>query len=485
MNRFILLASALLAGCAVGPDYVAPAIHWPAQWQSAGDTGSQSITEKAPVLDRWWQHFHDPLLNRLLELARTDNPGLGIAYARIDQARAEWRANRADLFPRAGANVAALGTDNFLTRSMQSQSQSQSQGVGALFLTGFDAIWEIDLFGRLHRKLEAADAHTAQSMEAYRQEWVVLAAEIARVYTQYRNIQAQERITQSNLEVQQKTLALTHSLFEEGVGNRFDVERAAAEVDGTAAALPLLQGQLAGLEFQLEQLLGMKPGGLHVRLAQPAAVPFAEAPELLLSRPSETLRLRPDILAAEKRLMAATATQGAALAELFPKVSIAAFAGFQNSDLENLFRSTAFSWASGSAIMQPVFNFGRIRAGIDLADARQREALLAYEESVLRALQEAETAMAQWLKEAQRCRKLEQSVQHLQEALTLADLRYQEGVSAFLDVLDAQRILYVEEVELAETRARTTLYLIALYKALGGDGQIPLPVMEEPLRPWG
>lgn len=483
MKPWIVILVLGFAGCSVGPDYQPPEVQWPDTWRSL-DTASKTLgatdrTVPKPDLSKWWKSFNDPLLDRMLELAFTDNLSLKMALTRIEQARAEWRANRSALFPKVGVNAVAAGVDNFLTRSIQ------STGTGAFFLTGFDALWEIDLFGRLHRKLESAEAHVTVSVEDYKQTWIVLASEVARVYTLYRKLQLQERITLSNLEVQKKSLALTQSLFEEGVGDRFDVERAAAEVEQTASTLPQLQGQRADMQFQLEVLLGMKPGGLQIRLMQEGAIPFAGTSGVLLTRPSDTLRWRPDVLASERKLAAATALQGAAIAELFPKVSIAAFAGLQNTDLESLFRSAAFSWASGSAVMQPIFNFGRIRAGIDLADARQQEALLAYEALLLRSFQETESAMTQWLKEMKRYASLEKSVEHLRIALSLADLRYREGVSTFLDVLDAQRVLYSEELALADSRAMTTLYLIALYKALGGDGQFEMPSREEPLRPWG
>ena len=170
---------------------------------------------------------------------------------------------------------------------------------------------------------------------------------------------------------------------------------------------------------------------------------------------------------------------------MFPKISIAAFAGLQNSDLENVFRSASFSWASGSAITQPIFNFGRIRAGIDLADARQQEAWLYYEKTVLEALRETESSMTQFLKEEQRRQKLAASVEDLRESHRLAELRYREGVATFLDVLDAERALYREELELADSRARTATFLIALYKALGGAGQMEVKPVEDSLQPWG
>jgi outer membrane protein TolC len=238
------------------------------------------------------------------------------------------------------------------------------------------------------------------------------------------------------------------------------------------------------MQHHLEVLIGEKPGALQMQLAVSADLPSSAARQLLTT-PAETLRYRPDVRMAERDLAAATATQGAAFAEFFPKISVAAFAGFQNSDLENLFRSTAFSYASGSAIMQPIFNFGRIRAGVDLADARQKEAYLQYEKTVLEALRETETVMTQFLQEEQRRQKLARSITDLKESWRLADLRYREGISTFLDVLDAERILYLEELNLAQSQSQTTLYLIALYKALGGAGQLEVKPVDEPLRPWG
>ena len=313
---------------------------------------------------------------------------------------------------------------------------------------------------------------------------MLLSAEVARTYTDYRNLQNQLRITQANLASQRRTLELTEQLFREGVGTRYDVARARAQTESTEAGIPALEGRITAARHQLEMLIGAKPGALQIRLAEPADVPETSTRELLTT-PAASLRYRPDIRGGERRLAAATATQGAAFAELFPKISIVAFAGLQNSDLENLFRSSSFSWASGSAIMQPIFNFGRIRAGIDLADARQKEAYLNYEKAVLDALRETESAMAQFLKEEQRRRTLAASVADLRESHRLAELRYREGIATFLDVLDAERVLYREELELAESRARTATFLIALYKALGGAGQFEVPPVEEPIRPWG
>ena len=475
-----LLVLVSLQGCMVGPDYRTPDPVLPDRWQAARskDLGLKPISQTE--LKDWWKTFDDPLLDQLIARAQQGNLDLKMAFTRIEQARAERLANRADLFPKVGAVAIPAHFDNLIPGS----GQRGSAGGTNFFLAGFDALWEVDVFGRLRRKLEAASAVTEGAQEDYREAWVMVTSEVARTYTEYRNFQHQIRITTANLESQRHTLKLTEQLYQEGVGTRYDVARAKAQTETTSAMLPALNGQLIAAQHRLEFLIGEKPGALQVKLSAPQKLPQT-ATRNLLTRPADTLRYRPDIRGAEKDLEAATATQGAAFAELFPKISIAAFAGLQNSDLENLFRSSAFSWASGSAIMQPIFNFGRIRAGIDLADARQKEAYLHYEKTVLEALGEAETAMARFLQEEERRQQLKGAIKDLKESHRLAELRYREGISTFLDVLDAERILYQEELSLAQSEAQATIYQIALYKALGGSGQLEVKPVEEPIRPWG
>ena len=481
MRRWVmaLQVCASLSGCMVGTDYRAPDPVLPDRWKSSRDpaNGLKPISENS--LGHWWRMFNDPILDRLIERARRGNLDLKMAFTRIEQARAERLANQADLFPKVGAVGLPARFDNMLPGQGQ-----QGPSATNFFLAGFDAIWEIDVFGRLRRKLEAATAVTESATENYREAWVMLTAEVARNYTEYRNLQNQLRITRANLASQRHTLKLTQQLFDEGVGTRYDVARARAQTETTDAGIPALEARLTATQHQLEVLIGEKPGALQVQLAEFDRVPVSEGRQLLTT-PADTLRYRPDVRMAERELAAATATQGAAFAEFFPKISIAAFAGFQNSDLENLFRSSAFSYASGSAIMQPIFNFGRIRAGVDLADARQREAALGYEKTVLDALRETETVMTQFLREEQRRQTLAQSIIDLKESLRLADLRYREGISTFLDVLEAQRMVYLEELNLAQSQALTTIYQIALFKALGGAGQLEVQPVEEPIRPWG
>jgi outer membrane protein, multidrug efflux system len=255
------------------------------------------------------------------------------------------------------------------------------------------------------------------------------------------------------------------------VGTRHDVVRARAQTETTDAQIPALEARLVAALRQLEVLVGRQPGTLDAELNSTEAVPAAPGREILAS-PAEMIRRRPDLRVAERQLAAATAMQGAAIAELFPKISLSAFVGLRNTDIESLFKSAAFSYGTAANLLQPLLNFGRIRAGIDMADAKQQEAYLSYEKAVLEALQETETAMTRYLKEEIRRQTLARAVVDHQESVRLSQLRYQEGVSSFLDVLDAQRALFVVEIELARSEAETSTNLIAVYKALGGGANV-------------
>jgi outer membrane protein TolC len=269
------------------------------------------------------------------------------------------------------------------------------------------------------------------------------------------------------LQTQQATLSLTEKLFAEGVVARHEVVRSRALTETTMAQIPALEAKLTGLLRQLELLIGQHPGTLASELNSLGAVPQAAGAELLAS-PAATLRNRPDIDIAERQLAAATALQGSAVAELFPKISLSAFLGLRSTDLESLFKSATFSYGTAANLLQPLLNFGRIRAGIALADARQQEAFLRYEKTVLEALRETETVLSRYLNEEQRRQLLASSTLDLRESVRLSELRYQEGVISFLDVLDSQRSLYGAEIELARSEADTATHLIAVYKALGG-----------------
>ncbi|MGR8935938.1 MAG: efflux transporter outer membrane subunit [Gammaproteobacteria bacterium] len=457
-----------LTGCTIGPDYRETAPIVPKQWQAGQDAQAHLKQASPEDIKNWWKNFGDTQLDNLMAQALAGNLDIKIALARIDQARAERRATRAELFPSVDITTGAQRQDN--------PFPGFAPGIRYnLFELGFDALWEIDLFGRQQRRLEAATADLQGVQEQYRQSLVTLTSELARSYIEYCSLQNQLRITRSNLQAQRHTLKLTEKLFNEGVGTRHDIVRARAQTETTQARIPALEANSTAALRRLEALMGRQPGSLGVSLKDAAKVPAAPG-RIILTSPADTIRRRPDLRAAERNLAAATALQGSAVAELFPKISLSTFLGFRNTDLEALFRSAAFSYGTAANLLQPLLNFGRIRAAIDLADANQKEAFLAYEKAVLEALQETETAMTRYLKEEMRRLALDRAVADQRESVRLSQLRYQEGVISFLDVLDAQRALYLAEIELARSEAETSTNLIAVYKALGGGANaMPLP----------
>ncbi len=445
----------------LGPDYRENPPTVPAHWQAGQDASAELKAVDPQTLKDWWKSFGDTGLDRLMGQAMAGNLDLKIALTRIAQARAERSGTRAELFPKVNLGIGATRYENPLPGLVPGTRFN-------FFQLGFDTVWEIDLFGRQRRRLEAASADLDAADEQYRLALVTLTADLARGYIEYRNLQNQQIITRSNLAAQQHTLALTETLFREGVGTRYEVVRARALTETTTAQLPTLEARQVGALRQIEVLVGRQPGTLDAELSGLGAVPLAPGKEILAT-PAATIRHRPDLRIAERRLAAATALQGSAIAELFPKISLSAFFGLRNTDLDALFKSAAFSYSAGANLLQPILNFGRIRAGIDLAEAKQQEAYLAYQKAVLEALQETETAMTHYLNEEIRRQTLTRAVADLREAVRLSQLRYHEGAVSFLDVLDAQRALYAGEIELARSQAEASTDLIAVYKALGGS----------------
>ncbi|MVF20965.1 efflux transporter outer membrane subunit [Methylocaldum sp. BRCS4] len=458
-----------LAACTVGPDYRAPVPAVPDRWHADEKIGADLLWAKPENLKAWWRAFGDYELDRLMDRALARNLDVKIALARIEQARAERSSTRAELFPSVDVTGGVQRQDNPMPGLRPGIRYN-------LFEIGFDALWEIDLFGRQQRRLEAASAELEAAGDQYAQSLVTLSSELARSYIDYRNAQALLAITRSNLDSMRQTLAQTERLLQEGIGTRHDVVRAKAQAETTEAQIPTLEaGKTAALR-QLEALAGQQPGALAAELDAPG--PFPEAPgQAMLASPADTIRHRPDLRAAERQLAAATAMQGAAIAELFPKISLSAFLGLRNTDIESLFKSAAFSHGNAANLVQPLLNFGRIKAGIKLAEAKQREAYFAYEKGVLEALKETETALTRYLKEEIRRQTLARAVEDQQEAVRLSQLRFEAGVISLLDVLVAQRALYAVESELANSRALTAVNLISLYKSLGGGANATPPLV--------
>lgn len=471
----------------IGPDYRKPDPLLPDRWIQSRDKGNRLEAADISTLSNWWKTFKDPELDRLIEAAHNQNLDLKKVSYRIEQARAEQSATRGALFPKIGGTGDFYRLSHMLPFNVPHYSNIPyaTGNTFNYFLSGFDAIWEIDLFGRLRRKLEASEAETQASREEYREAMMLISAEIGRHYTQYRGLQNQRSLLDERYRLVKETGDLIEARANGGLEPRDGTSRLHAQSEALQAEIRSLDANITTRRQEIEKLIGQQPNALLVRLSETRDIPMADE-RRLLTQPAETLRLRPDIRSAEFQLQAATSRQGAAIAELFPKISIAAFLGIRNTDLESMFRSSSFAWASGTTISQPIFNFGQIRAGINLAEARQREAYLEYEKTVLEALHECESTLIEFLKEEKRKEDLERSLAAMNEAAELAEIRYKNGLGTLQDALSAQISANEEKARLTESKVLLAQRLMAVYKAIGGgSGQNPLPLEEDPLRPWG
>ena len=458
-------------GCTVGPDYQKPDLAVPAGWQEAQQSG---VNARSAELTRWWTAFNDPLLDTLVERAVQSNLDLRIAEGRIREARAAQAVTVAGEWPTVG--VSASYTRN---RSSQNAFAITPQGGGAsspssggdldqnFYKTGFDASWEIDVFGGVRRSVEAADANIEASVESRRDALVTLLGDVAKNYIDLRGFQRRLAVTRANLKAQQEIVELTRVRFHAGLASDLDVAQAEAQANTTAAQIPALESSLKQSAYRLDVLLGLQPGSLWDELYKETAIP-ALPPEVLVGLPSELLRRRPDIRRAERQLAAATAQVGAAMADLFPKFSLTGNVGLQSINASDWFNRGSRFWNIGPTITWPIFDAGKIRANIEVRNAQQEQALGQYEKTVLTAFQEVETSLVNYSKEQARYRSLVDAVAANRRAVAMANELYIRGLNDFLNVLDAQRSLYASESDLAQSEATMASNLVSLCKVLGG-----------------
>jgi multidrug efflux system outer membrane protein len=461
---FALAAVLSLAACTspLGPQGsgISIAGAWTRLWSSdeEGDTERADMplagSDQVAVEQRWWQSFGDPVLDRLIGDALANNKSLKLAEARVAEARAERKGATAELFPEIAATGSALRGNQGLT------SQNRPIGIKEADL---QASWELDLFGKNQARTAAAAA-ILQSEEARRQAVLVaLLAEVARNYFELRNNQEQVAITRRNLDNQQRTLDLIRSQQAGALSSGLDVSRAAAQVATTAAQLPSLRAAADANLNRLSVLLGTVPGSQDVWIA-PARPLEPLKPRILIAAPATVLATRPDVRAAERSFAASRSSLEAASKEIYPTVSLTALFGVQDSTLF----SGATPWTIGAGLVQPLLNFGRIQARTDAADARQQQAFLAYQQTVLEALEDMEDAITLYLNETTRQRALADAAAQDQRAVALADQQYKAGYSGLLDLLVAQRDELAAESGLAASNALLRENLVRIYTAAGG-----------------
>jgi NodT family efflux transporter outer membrane factor (OMF) lipoprotein len=466
-HKFIVVVLlGLLSGCTVGPTYRPPASKGLQQWSPALAGGE---TTNSGSVAFWWKNFNDPELSSLIERAVASNLDFKIATARVREARAQYRETEADLWP-------TVGTSASYERQLQSMNQPLLGSIplppnvpfeNNVYQASFDASWEIDVFGGKRRATEAAKAEVAASEFGRRDTLVTLLGEVSRNYVDARATQRRLVIARENIKAQEDDLVITQDRFKHGLTSDLDVRQAATLEASTRADIPTLEISLQVSIHRLGVLLGQPPGALLAELSTVAPIPAAP-PEVPVGLPSELLLRRPDVQQAERQLAAATAQIGVATADLFPKFSLTGAAGWESVSASDWFAGTSKMWSLGPTVQWNIFDAGRIRANIKVQNARQEQALANYEKTVLGSFEDVENALVSYAKEQVRRRSLEEAVHQSQESLRLANQLYANGLTNFINVLDAERSLYQAQDQLVQSERAVSVNLISLYKTLGG-----------------
>lgn len=464
----VLILPLFLFGCTVGPDFKRPETNVPVQWSSAASASTAPAKAAADAaLARWWKVFTDPTLDALVQRATVANLDLKMAEARVRQARAVHSVTAGGLGPVLDASGAYQRSEANVTTISGSSSEVTSDQYQA----GFDAGWEIDIFGGRRRSLEAANADLLAAVESRRDVLVSLTAEVARNYIQLRAYQQQIAITQQNLAAQQHSVKLTRERFKGGFVSGLDVANAEAQTATTAAQLPILEASAQQTINSLSILIGQPPATLNAELSTPGAIPNV-LQDVPTGVPSELLRRRPDIRAAEAQIHAATARIGVAEAELFPKFTLNGAFGYRTDDFGTLFDWSNHFWSIGPSALWRLFESGSLRANVEVQKALQEQEMITYRQTVLNALHEVENALVASTREQQHREALATAVAANHRAVALADKLYTEGLTDFINVLQAQQAQFTSENALVQSNATVATNLVALYKALGGGWDV-------------
>ncbi len=455
----LAVAGALVAGCAVGPNYRTPVTPVDANFVNASEPGFAANE----TVNRYWTTFKDPLLSGLVDDAVGHNKDLQMAAANLRAARAARRLAGFDQFPTAtfsGSYTKDLDSAQQLPGIDRHDREFDAADAG------FIGLWELDLFGRVRRNVEAARADVGEAVATLQDARVGVIAELARNYFILRGLQDQLQLTKRNADSEFNTLKLTRVRLEAGRGNQLDTARAEAQWQTTLASIPSLEASIATTIYRLSVLTGRQPNALSAMLT---AQPAPELPPLnSIGTPEQLLRRRPDIRVAERRLAGATARVGVAMGDLFPKVTLTGTLGYEGPSLSQLGAGDTRFFSLGPSITWAAFDLGRVRARISSAQAQTDAAVAGYEGSVLNALEDTEAALVSYGRSQTRRDALQLAAAASVKAADLARRRFEGGLIDFLEVLDAERTALSAELLLSQSRTDAATSLIAVYKALGG-----------------
>lgn len=463
MTRFIrntaLFAALALAGCAsVGPDYKTPAT--PTATVQGVDAARESAAQFQAT---WWKQFNDPVLDALIQRAAKGSLDLRIAEARLKESRALLGTARSDQLP-------TITTDISANRALEQQPGFGTKRVGVdTYQAGFDASWELDLFGGIRRSVEAARADVGASQASLQDAQVTLFAEVARNYFELRGAQQRLAIAQRNINNQTDTLKLIQARAEIGTASEQDVASASAQLSAAKAQLPVLDTQAHAYEYRLAVLLGERPGELDVDVSPTTFKPIATV--LPIGDAGDALSRRPDVRIAERQYAAATARIGVAKADFFPHISLGGFFGFLAGQPNDFGGPGSRAFSVGPSITWNGLNVERVRSNLHASEARADEAEANYQRSVLQAIEDVDNAVVGYNAEHARIEQLMAQSTQSKRAADLARIRYQEGATGYLELLDAERVQLAAEDDLAQSETAIDTRAVSLYKALGGGWQ--------------
>lgn len=462
-TSFLTLLVLSLTACApVGPNYNAPQMNILDRWFA---TEPSTQISQEPVDLEWWSVFGDPLLEGFIRQAAKNNKDIDIALANLSRARALRGQERSALFPQVDAQAGASRT-----KSSDATTSNGNGEIRNLYDAGFDASWEIDIFGGNRRAIEAADARLESARADYHSVMLSTLSEVARNYYEARGLQKRIALTEENTNLFRQTSNLINERLKAGEASEFDLSRARGQYQLTHARLPNLKADLYATVFNLSVLLGQPPEALleTMQVAEPLPTPPDMVPVGLRS---DILRRRPDVRMAERELAAATADIGVETSNLFPKFFLTGSAGTQARTFGDLVSANGFNWGLGSLIQWPVFQAGAIRTQIDVEKAESHAALASYEKTVLEALADTETALIRYMQELETRSRLQDAVHSRRKSVRLARQLLDAGEEDYLAVLDAERELTTSEDDLVISETQSITKLIALYTALGGGWQ--------------
>jgi NodT family efflux transporter outer membrane factor (OMF) lipoprotein len=456
----LFLTLTAMAGCAaVGPDYIPPEFDLQGRWYTDVKEGLSMEPTDPETQAKWWHTLNDPVLSDIMEFAVMTNLDIREAQARIREARARRGIIESGLFP---------VVDSSGTIAQNRSSENIGSGTeNKLYSAGFDAGWELDIFGGIRRSVEAAEADLQVAEEDLNHVLVSLLAEVALNYVEARTFQTRIRVAQANLQSQEETYNLTRFRFEAGLIDELPVKQALYNLESTRSQLPTLRTGLEASQNRLAILTGQQPGAVHNVLDVYTGIPVPSL-NIAVGIPAETLRHRPDIRRAERGVAAQNARIGVAVADLYPRFNLNGSIGLESFSSSTFFNTGNHAWRLASTIFMNIFDAGAIRRNIQVQSAIHEQALIRYEATVLNALEEVENAMISYAEEQFRRESLILATEAAQEAALLSENRFSAGLVDFSNVLDSQRSLLSFQDQLARSEGDVTANLIRLYKALGG-----------------